>query len=89
VRRLKEIARRDGKRVTQLVREAVEAFLSRETYGRSTFGFSPPRAKALRRIYPLFPGLHWDALTAISQETGKCKTDLVREAVDEYLRDSA
>ena len=88
IRRLKDIARRDGKRLTQLVREAVGAFLNKRTYERSTFNFSPPRTKALRRIYPLLPKSVWDSVTEISKRSSRPRAELVRDAVDDYLRKS-
>jgi len=32
-----------------------------------------------------FPRSDWDLLEEISKNTGKCKTELIRQAVDEYL----
>jgi len=38
------------------------------------------------RIYPRFSKSDWDMLNRVSQKTDKLRTELVRGAVDEYLR---
>ena len=38
------------------------------------------------RIYPRFSESDWDMLNRVSQKTDRLRTELVREAVDEYLR---
>jgi len=40
------------------------------------------------RIYPRFSKSEWDMLNRVSQKTNRLRTELVREAVDEYLRES-
>jgi len=38
-------------------------------------------------IYPRFLKSDWDMLNRVSQKTDKLRTELVRETVDEYLRE--
>ena len=75
----------EGRAVTELIREAVKGFLGRPVHERNVFNLSSSSAEGVTRVYPRLRESDWDALTAISRETGKCRTDLVREAVNEYL----
>jgi len=38
------------------------------------------------RIYPRFSKSDWDMLNRVSKKTNKHRTELVRAAVDEYMR---
>jgi len=38
------------------------------------------------RIYPRFSKSDWNMLNEVSKKTNRHRTELVREAVDEYLR---
>jgi len=83
------MARKEGKASAQVIREAVKKFLNRAVYERNTFNFDASSAKGTKRIYPRFSKSDWDMLNRASKKTNKYRTELVREAVDEYLRESS
>lgn len=73
----------------QVIRETVKRFLNEQTFERRTFNFDASPAKGIRRIYPRFSKLDGDMLNKVSKKTNKYRTELVREALDDYLRDSS
>jgi len=87
IKKLEKIAQREGKARVQVVREAVKRFLGKRTFERNTFNFNAPSAKGTKGIYPRFSKSDWDMLNKISKNTGRCKTELLRKAVKEYLRE--
>ena len=89
IKKLEEMARGEGKATAQVIREAVRRFLNRQTFERNTFNFDASSAKSTKRVYPLISKSDWDMLNRISKKTNRFRTDLVREAVHEYLRDSS
>ena len=87
IKKLEKIAQREGKARVQVVREAVQRFLNRQTFKRHTLHFNAPSVKGTKGIYPRFSKSDWDMLNKISKNTGRCKTELLRKAVKEYLKD--
>ncbi len=87
IKKLEQIAQREGKATAQLIREAVTRFLNKRTFERRTFNFDASSAKGTKRIYPCFSKSDWDMLNSVSKKTNRFRTDLVREAVDEYQRE--
>jgi len=87
IKKLEQMAQRDGKATAEVIREAVKRFLNRTIYERSTFNFDAPSAKGTKRIYPSFSKSDWDMLNRVSKKTNRHRTELVREAVVDYLKD--
>jgi len=87
IKKLEEMAKREGKARAQVIREAVKRFLDRSTFERNTFNFDAHSAKGTKRIYPSFSKSDWDMLNRVSKKTNRFRTELIREAVDEYLRE--
>jgi len=85
VRKLKEVADSEGKAVAELIREAVKKFVDKPAHERNAFSFSPCSTKGVKRIYPRIAKSDWDTLNRISRSANRARTELVREAVDEYL----
>lgn len=85
IKKLKEMARREGKTASEVMREAVKGFLDRGLYERNTFNLDSSWARGTQRVYPRFSKVDWDRLNRISLKTNKFRAELVREAVDEYL----
>jgi len=85
--RLKELEENTGKRVSETIREAVSRFVRKKEYSISTRSSYLPRASrdSYRTITAYFPRAEWDLLVGISRNTGRCRTELVREAVAGYL----
>jgi len=87
IKKLEQMAQRDGKATAQVIREAVKRFLNRPTFGRNIFNFDASSAKGTKRIYPSFSKSDWDMLNKVSKKTNRFRTELVREAVVDYLKD--
>jgi len=79
------MARREGKTASEVMREAVRAFLDRGLYDRSTCNLDNSWVRGTKRIYPRFSKSDWDTLNRISTSTRRSGTEPVREAVDEYI----
>jgi predicted DNA-binding protein len=88
IKKLEKIAQKEGKATAQVIREAVKRFLNRAICERSIFNFDASSARDTRRIYPRFSKSEWDMLNRASKRINRYRTELVREAVDEYLRES-
>jgi len=76
----------EGKAVAELIREAIKRFLGRSLYQRNPFSFSPSSTKGVKRVYPRFSKSDWDMLDRISKKADRHRTELVRQAVEGYLR---
>lgn len=87
IKNLEKIAQREGKATAQIIRDAVRIFLNRRTSERNTFNFDAHSAKGTKRIYPSFSKSEWDMLNKVSKKTNRFRTELVREAVVDYLKD--
>jgi len=87
IKKLEEMARKEGKATAQLIREVVKRFLNRRTFERNTFNFDAHSARGIKRIYPSFSKSDWDMLNKVSKKTNRFRTELVREAVVDYLKD--
>ena len=89
MKNLEEMAEREGKATGQVIREAVKRFLNKQTFERNTFNSEASSARGTKRIYPRFSKSDWDMLNRVSKKTNRYRTELVREAVDEYLREAS
>jgi len=89
--RLKELGDDTGKRVSWMIREAVTNFVRRKDYSMSIGASHLPRKarKKYRRVTTYLSRSDLSLLGGISKKTGRCKTHLIREAVDEYLGSTA
>ncbi len=85
--RLKELQENTGKAVSEIIREAVGEFLKKKDFPADTTVSSLARGTRNRykSVSAYFPRSDWSLLASISKETGRCKTHLIREAVDEHL----
>ncbi len=70
-----------------MIREAVSSFVTRKDY-QINIGASHLSRKTrenYRRVTTCLSRSNLSLLASISKETGRCKTHLIREAIDEYL----
>jgi metal-responsive CopG/Arc/MetJ family transcriptional regulator len=76
-----------GESLSGIIREAASQFLKKKEFPGSTTVSSLARGTRNRykSVSAYFPRSDWDLLREISKKTGKCKSELIREAVDEYL----
>jgi len=89
--RLKELEENTGKRVSRMIREAVSNFVSKRDYSIGIGASHLPRKtrENYRRGTNYLSRSDLSLLKSISKEMGRCKTDLIREAVDNYLGSTA
>ncbi len=76
--------------LSKLIREALCHFTRRKEHFISTLPsfLSRCTSEQYRTVTAYFPQQKWKLLDTVSNNTGRCKTELVREAVEEYLRKS-
>ena len=84
---LKRLTEKKGKPLSQIIRKAVSEFLKKKDFpaGTAISYFPKGTRNRYKSVSAYFPRSDWSLLGDISKETGRCKTHLVREAVDEYL----
>jgi len=85
--RLKKLQDNTGTAVSEMIREAVSSFVTRKDYSISIGASHLPRAtrENYRRVTTYLSKSDLSLLASISEETGRCKTHLIREAVYNYL----
>ena len=74
--------------LSKLIREALSSFIKKKEQSISTLpSFLAASTKdKYKTVTAYFPRHEWDLLQRISENTGRCKTELLRKAVEEYLR---
>jgi len=90
-KQLKELQENTGRPVSEMIREAISNFVRKKGYSISIGPSHLPREarENYRRVTTYLSRSDLSLLKSISKETGRCKTHLIREAVDEYLGDTA
>ena len=85
--KLRRIKENTGKSLSEIIREAVCEFLKKKDFPADTAVSSLARGtrNGYKSVSAYFPRSDWSLLEEISRNTGKCKTELVRRALDEYL----
>jgi len=85
---LKRLKEEEGKPVSGMIREAVSRFAGERDYSIGVgASYLPKEAREnYRRVTTYLSRSDVSVLASISKETGRCKTHLIREAVDKYLR---
>ncbi len=88
---LKRLTEKKDKSLSGIIREAVCKFLKKKDFPVDTALSSLARGtrNGYKSVSAYFPRSDWSLLASISKETGRCKTHLIREAVDEYLGGTA
>ena len=76
--------------LSKLIRRALCYFTKKKEHSVSMLpSFLPASAKdQCKTVTAYFPKGEWNLLKAVSKNTGRCKSELIKEAVDEYLRES-
>jgi len=72
--------------LSKLIREALSYFTEKKEHSISTLpSFLPASTKdKYKTVTAYFPRDEWDSLQRVSNNTGRCKTELLRKAVEEY-----
>jgi len=76
-----------GKPLSEIIREAVSKFVKKRDFLVSTTASYLPKGTRdkYKSVSAYFPGPDWNLLEEISKNTAKCKSELIRQATDEYL----
>ncbi len=84
---LKRLTEKRGKPLSEIIREAVCDFVRKKDFAVSTTASYLPKGTRdkYKSVSAYFPRSDWGFLEEISKNTRRPKTELVREAVDEYL----
>ena len=84
---LKRLTEKGGKPLSEIIREAVSGFVKKKDFPVSTAVSFLARGTRNRykSVSAYFARPDWNLLEKISKNTGECKTELIRQAVDEHL----
>ncbi len=84
---LKKLKEETDRPLSEIIREAVSGFVKKKDFPVSTTASYLTRRTRdkYRSVSAYFFRFDWDLLERISENTGKCKTELIRQAVHEYL----
>jgi len=85
--KLNRLKKETGRPLSEIIREAVCKFVKKRDFPVSTTAlYLPKRTRdKYKSVSAYFPRSDWDLLERISENTGECKSELIRQAVDEYL----
>jgi len=85
--KLRKLREETGRPVSEIIREAVSKFVRKKDFPYSVaISYLPKGTRdRYRSVSAYFPRPDWCLLERISKNTEKCKTELVRQAVDDYL----
>ncbi|GAF91239.1 unnamed protein product, partial [marine sediment metagenome] len=72
---------------SEIIREAVSGFVHKKKYPTNVIvsHLSRGTRDKYKSVSAYFSQADWNLLEEISKNTGECKTELIRQAVDEYL----
>jgi len=70
-----------------MIREAVSKFVTKMDYPvKVAASYLPKRTRnRYKNVTAYLPKPEWNLLLKISERTGRCKTDLIREVLRRYL----
>ena len=76
-----------GKPLSEIIREVVREFVKKKDFPVSTTASYLPKGTRdkYKSVSTYFVRFDWNLLQRISKNTGRSKTELIRQAVDEYL----
>jgi len=85
--KLNRLREETGKPLSEIIREALCQFVKKKDFDVSPTASYLPRGTRdkYKSVSAYFPRSDWNLLEEISKNTGKCKTELIRQAVDEFL----
>jgi len=88
---VKELRESTSRPIPRMIREAITSFVGKKDYSVSIGASHLPRTSRenYRRVTTYLSRSNLSLLASISKETGRCKTHLIREAVDRYLGGTA
>ena len=84
---LRKLREETSRPLSRIIREAVSKFLRKKDFPSNTaISYLPKGTRdKYKSVSVYFVKSDWNLLAEISKNTGECKSELIREAVDEYL----
>jgi len=84
---LKRLKEKKDKPLSQIIREAVGEFLKKKDFpaDATVSSLAGGTRNRYKSVSAYFPRSDWGLLEELSKNTGKSKTELVRQALDVYL----
>ena len=85
--KLNRLKEKTGRSLSEIIREAVSKFVRKKDLAVSTTASYLPKGTrdGYKSVSAYFLRFDWNLLEEISRNTGRCKTELIRQAVDEYI----
>jgi len=85
--KLKKIKERTGRPLSGMLREVVFRLVQKKKHPVGTTASYLPKGTRgkYKSVSAYFPRSDWGLLEEISKNTGECKTELIRQAVEEYV----
>jgi predicted DNA-binding protein len=85
--KLNRLKKETGIPLSEIIRKAVSQFVRKKGFPVSTTALylSKGTRDKYKTVSVYFHRSDWILLAEISKNTGECKTELIRQAVDEYL----
>jgi len=85
--KLRKLREQTNRTLSEIIREAVCDLVRKKDFAVSTAASYLPKGTRdkYKSVSAYFPRSDWNFLEEISKNTERCKTELIRQAVDEYL----
>jgi len=85
--KLKKLREETDNPLSEIIREAVSGFVKKKDFPVSTVAsYLPKRTRdKYKSVSAYFPRSDWNLLAEISKNTRRCKTKLIRQAIDDHL----
>ena len=85
--KLNRLKKETDRPLSEIIRESVCEFVKKRDFPISTTALYLPKGTGdkYKSVSAYFPRSDWDLLEEISKNTGRCKSELIRQATDEYL----
>jgi len=85
--KLRKLREETNRPLSEIIREAVCKFVEKRNFPVSTVAsYLPKRTRdKYKSVSAYFARSDWDLLERISKNTGRSKTELIKQAVDEFL----
>jgi len=86
--KLNRLKEETGRPLSEIIRGSVCRFVRKKDFPAGTTVSYLPKGTRNRykSVSAYFPRSDWNLLEEIAKNTGECKSKLIRQAVDEYLR---
>jgi len=85
---LKKLREETNRPLSEIIREAVCEFVKKKDFPYSAAISYVPKGTRdkYKSVSAYFPRSDWSLLEEVSKNTGRCKTELIRQAVDGYVQ---